>query len=171
MTEVPVSHGRGGTGNIGPDDTQYVDGGIHREGDPATQGVPYSTGRGGASNIASPKAEVVKTGSDDDIIPEVTKVTTKEGPYHGGRGGEGNVVGPNPKKSHKGLAERIKERVIGFLNSNRKKKAGKTPVEAPKEEAKKGEPVPTSETTVVAPAAEVKEAAEAEAPKPEEVKA
>lgn len=33
-----------GTGNIGPDDTQYVDGGIHREGDPATQGVPYSTG-------------------------------------------------------------------------------------------------------------------------------
>lgn len=164
MTEVPVSHGRGGTGNIGPDDTQYVDGGIHREGDPATQGVPYSTGRGGASNIASPKAEVAKTINDDDIIPEVTKVTTKEGPYHGGRGGEGNVVEPNPKKkSHKGLADRIKERLVGFLHSNRKKKAGKAPVEAPKEE---GEPA-----TVVAPADEVKAVAEAEAPKPGEVKA
>ncbi|KAF8424699.1 hypothetical protein EV426DRAFT_88714 [Tirmania nivea] len=162
MSEVPVSHGRGGTGNIGPDNTQYVDGGIHREGDPATQGIPYSTGRGGASNIASPKAEVVKTGNDDDIIPEVTKVTTKEGPYHGGRGGEGNVVEPNPKKPHKGLTERIKERFIGFLHGNRKNKAGKAPVEAPKEEAKQGEPVPTSETTALALAAEVK----AEAPKP-----
>ena len=79
------------------------------------------------------------------------------------RGGEGNVVGPNPKKAHKGLADRIKERLVGFLHSNRKKKAGKAPVEVPKVEAKKGEPAPTSETTVVAPAAE------AEAPKPEGV--
>lgn len=167
MTEVPVSHGRGGSGNIGPDDTQYVDGGIHREGDPATQGVPYSTGRGGASNIASPKAEAVKTSNDDDIVPEVTKVITKEGPYHGGRGGEGNVVEPNQKKkSHKGLADRIKERLVSFLSGNRKKKAaGKAPADAPKEEAKKEEPVPTSDTSVVAPAAE------AEAAKPEEAKA
>ena len=80
------------------------------------------------------------------------------------RGGEGNVVEPNPKKkSHKGLADRIKERLVGFLHSNRKKKAGKAPVEAPKEE---GEPA-----TVVAPADEVKAVAEAEAPKPGEVKA
>lgn len=168
MSEAPVSHGRGGTGNIGPDDTQYVDGGIHREGDPATQGVPYSTGRGGASNIASPKAEA-KTGNDDDIIPEVTKVITTEGPYHGGRGGEGNVVEPNPKKkSHKGLADRIKERLVGFLHGNRKKRAGKAPAEVPKEEAKKEEPSPTSEIT---PAAEVKGAEEAEAAKPKELKA
>lgn len=33
-----------GTGNIGKDDTLYVDGGIRREGDPAASGVAYSTG-------------------------------------------------------------------------------------------------------------------------------
>ena len=49
--------------------------------------------------------------------------------------------------------------MVGFLHSNRKKKAGKSPAEAPKEEAKKGEPAPTSEAIIIAPAAEVKGAA------------
>jgi len=85
------------------------------------------------------------------------------------RGGEGNVVEPNPKKKpHKGLADRIKERLVGFLHGNRNKRAGKARAEVTKEEAKKEEPSPTSEIT---PAAEVKGAAEAEAAKPKEVKA
>jgi len=180
MTEATaVSHGRGGTGNIGPDDTKYVDGGIHREGDPTAHGVPYSTGRGGASNIiASPKSEAVNTGNDDDIVPDVTKIITKEGPYHGGRGGEGNVVEPTPtkKKAHKGLADRIKEKLAALLKKNKTAKSPAATTGESKEEAKKEEAapeVPTSETTVVAPAAEVNaaKAAEAEAAKPEEVKA
>lgn len=44
MTGPEVSHGRGGAGNINPDDTQYMDAEIVREAEPGT-GV--STGRGG----------------------------------------------------------------------------------------------------------------------------
>lgn len=33
-----------GAGNIGPDTTTYVDGGIHRQGDPAETGGAYSAG-------------------------------------------------------------------------------------------------------------------------------
>ncbi|KAI1733973.1 hypothetical protein F4680DRAFT_367328 [Xylaria scruposa] len=48
MTTPEVSHGRGGAGNINPDDTQYVDGSIVRQGEEGTHGDgAYSTGRGG----------------------------------------------------------------------------------------------------------------------------
>ena len=49
MSGAPeVSHGRGGAGNIGPDDTQYVDGSIVREGPEGSHGDgAFSTGRGG----------------------------------------------------------------------------------------------------------------------------
>lgn len=48
MTTPEVSHGRGGAGNINPDDTQYVDGEIVRQGDIGTHNDgAYSTGRGG----------------------------------------------------------------------------------------------------------------------------
>ncbi|KAK9419567.1 hypothetical protein SUNI508_07303 [Seiridium unicorne] len=48
MTAPEVSHGRGGAGNINPDDTQYVDGEIVRAGTPGSQGAgAFSTGRGG----------------------------------------------------------------------------------------------------------------------------
>lgn len=54
MTGLEVSHGRGGAGNINPDDTQYVDGEIVRQGDVGTHGDgAYSTGRGGTSNLQS----------------------------------------------------------------------------------------------------------------------
>lgn len=45
-----VSHGRGGAGNINPDDTQYVDGSIVRAGPEGSHGDgAYSAGRGGMS--------------------------------------------------------------------------------------------------------------------------
>lgn len=43
-----VSHGRGGAGNINPDDTQYVDASIVRAGPEGSHGDgAYSAGRGG----------------------------------------------------------------------------------------------------------------------------
>lgn len=43
-----VSHGRGGAGNINPDDTKYVDGAIVRAGPEGSHGDgAYSAGRGG----------------------------------------------------------------------------------------------------------------------------
>jgi hypothetical protein len=52
MSAPEVSHGRGGAGNINPDDTQYVDGEIVRQGDVGTHGDgAYSTGRGGTLSI------------------------------------------------------------------------------------------------------------------------
>lgn len=45
MSAPEVSHGRGGAGNITPDDTQYKDAEIIRAGD---EGTGVSTGRGGA---------------------------------------------------------------------------------------------------------------------------
>ena len=46
MTEV--SHGRGGAGNINPDNTVYVDGEVVREGLVGSHGDgAYSAGRGG----------------------------------------------------------------------------------------------------------------------------
>lgn len=45
---VEVSHGRGGAGNINPDDTPYVDGEVVREGVVGSHGDgAYSAGRGG----------------------------------------------------------------------------------------------------------------------------
>lgn len=43
-TGPEVSHGRGGAGNITPDNTQYADAEIVREGE---TGTGVSTGRGG----------------------------------------------------------------------------------------------------------------------------
>lgn len=121
MSEL-VSHGRGGTGNIGKDEHQYVDGGIHREGNPS--GV-YSTGRGGHSNIASPKGGPVLTGNDDDVIPEASKVLTREEPYHGGRGGEGNAVKPGTEKRLSGgMIAKLKEKLYAILG---KKKTAAAP--------------------------------------------
>jgi hypothetical protein len=43
-----VSHGRGGAGNINPDDTKYVDGEVTRVGEAGSHGDgAFSTGRGG----------------------------------------------------------------------------------------------------------------------------
>ena len=48
MAGPEVSHGRGGAGNINPDDTQYVDGEVVRVGvEGSHNDGAYSTGRGG----------------------------------------------------------------------------------------------------------------------------
>ncbi|CAG8951298.1 hypothetical protein HYFRA_00008048 [Hymenoscyphus fraxineus] len=116
-----VSHGRGGAGNIGVDNTPYGDGEIVREGAAGDHGDgAFSTGRGGAANIGSPnqKATVRK---DEEAIPEAAlRPSTENQDHHVGRGGEGNVhlaekQGP---KHPEGLADKLKNKLF-------KKKAAK----------------------------------------------
>ncbi|KAI5798846.1 hypothetical protein EDC01DRAFT_628701 [Geopyxis carbonaria] len=111
-----VSHGRGGQGNIGPDETSYVDGEILRQGDPASTGGAYSSGRGGAGNIGSPQQMPVDRGNDDDIVPEAANVPRHEDQaYHSGRGGEGNVLHPagEQTKHQEGYADKLKKKLFG----------------------------------------------------------
>ena len=55
MAVPEVSHGRGGAGNINPDDTQYVDGEVVRVGPEGSHGDgAFSTGRGGMSRPGPP---------------------------------------------------------------------------------------------------------------------
>ncbi|KAJ4341120.1 hypothetical protein N0V95_007313 [Ascochyta clinopodiicola] len=76
MSTTPIhSTGRGGAGNIGPDDTVYADGAITREG-PQGESIAneFSTGRGGAGNIGkSPRLgpQDVDGRRSADIIPEL----------------------------------------------------------------------------------------------------
>ncbi|KAL7267027.1 hypothetical protein RUND412_010403 [Rhizina undulata] len=145
-----VSHGRGGQGNIGPDSTEYTDGSIHREADPAASGAAYSSGRGGAGNIGSPQQKPEDTGNNDDvvpeadIVPEVAKVEPhQDEAYHSGRGGEGNAVPAAVPKSkiHQGLAEKLKEKLFGLSKKKGDKKSKKEKAhkadkaEAPKDSA------------------------------------
>jgi len=111
-----ISHGRGGTGNIGPDETEYVDGEIVRTGDPTTAGGAYSAGRGGAGNIGAPQQEPVRPSMDEDVVPSAARVQGHEGePYHSGRGGEGNAhLAEGGEKKNEGLAERLKRKILGW---------------------------------------------------------
>ncbi|KAF2204604.1 hypothetical protein GQ43DRAFT_364256 [Delitschia confertaspora ATCC 74209] len=97
MTSNPPIHstGRGGAGNIGPDNNTYVDAGIVREGyqGESLDGA-YSTGRGGAGNVGKspslgPQADFGRRGSSD-IVPE-TALRSHQENFHTGRGGGGNV--------------------------------------------------------------------------------
>ncbi|KAJ9217657.1 hypothetical protein DTO166G4_839 [Paecilomyces variotii] len=92
--ETPiVSHGRGGHGNIGKDDTPYADASIVREGPVGDQGDgAYSAGRGGAGNIGSPHIPPSKKAvHDNEMIPELAIRNSTDENYHTGRGGQGNV--------------------------------------------------------------------------------
>ncbi|KAM3506125.1 hypothetical protein MY11210_007675 [Beauveria gryllotalpidicola] len=87
-----VSHGRGGAGNINPDDTQYVDGEVVREGVIGSHNDgAYSAGRGGAGNIAD-RGQPATERKDRDVIPEaaIRRHSTDTSDYHTGRGGAGN---------------------------------------------------------------------------------
>jgi len=134
MSEA-VSHGRGGAGNIGPDTTTYVDGGIHRQGDPAETGGAYSAGRGGAGDIGSPSQAPKNTGNDDDIVPENAKVPVHEDQvYHSGRGGEGNIIPPTKPKEDATAAPAKKEKkkfslrgLISKVMKSKKKPAAAEP--------------------------------------------
>jgi hypothetical protein len=58
-----VSHGRGGAGNINPDDTKYVDGAIVRAGPEGSHGDgAYSAGRGGMCICFSLSFFVLRSG-------------------------------------------------------------------------------------------------------------
>jgi hypothetical protein len=113
-----ASHGRGGIGNIGPDDgVKYGDGEIVRGGNPGTDGEAFSTGRGGAANIGTPKHAATKA-HDDDIVPEAAlRPSMEDRETHVGRGGAGNEVHPGEQKvgseHHDGLADKLKRKIFG----------------------------------------------------------
>ncbi|KAK4248479.1 hypothetical protein C7999DRAFT_13588 [Corynascus novoguineensis] len=91
MTAPEVSHGRGGAGNINPDDTKYVDGEVVRAGAEGSHGDgAFSTGRGGAANIGDAgKKQAARL--DADLVPEAAvRPSPDNADYHVGRGGAGN---------------------------------------------------------------------------------
>ncbi|MCJ1267685.1 hypothetical protein MMC22_007571 [Lobaria immixta] len=116
VEELVVSHGRGGAGNVLPDDTPYVDGEITREGPLGDQGDgAYSAGRGGAGNIGSPGLKPTShTPGDVDVVPEAALRPSSEN-YHVGRGGGGNVHKEStpPPTVHEGLADKLKHKFLG----------------------------------------------------------
>ncbi|KAI0842956.1 hypothetical protein F5Y06DRAFT_256528 [Hypoxylon sp. FL0890] len=93
MTTPEVSHGRGGAGNITPDNTKYVDGEIVRAGPEGSHGDgAFSTGRGGAANIADADKPPSSMRADRDVVPEeATRPSTDNESFHVGRGGAANV--------------------------------------------------------------------------------
>jgi len=126
-----VSHGRGGAGNITPDNTQYVDGEIVRQGEVGSQGTgAFSTGRGGGGNIGDAHAPPGPR-KDEDVVPEAAMRRPSEDDYHVGRGGAANVhLGPE-HQSHKiadghpttgtqtsnvGLADKLKDKIFGVFS-------------------------------------------------------
>ncbi|KAJ5197905.1 uncharacterized protein N7498_007022 [Penicillium cinerascens] len=116
-----VSHGRGGQGNIGHDQTEYVDGEIVREGVYGDQGDgAYSAGRGGVGNIGSPRVRPTsKVPHDSEMIPELAVRNSSDENFHIGRGGQGNVhldeATKEKKKTmaHEGLADKLKNKLLG----------------------------------------------------------
>ncbi|KAI0505112.1 hypothetical protein F5B22DRAFT_537161 [Xylaria bambusicola] len=124
MPGPEVSHGRGGAGNINPDDTEYVDGEIVRQGDVGTHGDgAYSTGRGGSANIAD-KDTPVAPRADKDVVPVEALRPSVDGEFHTGRGGAANVVhapeddGNDAAVKHppnQGLADKLKHKIFGMF--------------------------------------------------------
>ncbi|KAI0102354.1 hypothetical protein F4776DRAFT_668957 [Hypoxylon sp. NC0597] len=141
MTGTPeVSHGRGGAGNITPDDTKYVDGEIVRAGPEGSHGDgAFSTGRGGAANIADADKPPSSMRADREIVPEeATRPSTDNESFHVGRGGAANVhlspqdqqkheakhqhhhgakvvdspTAPGAAKQHQGLADKLKHKIF-----------------------------------------------------------
>ncbi|KAI1437628.1 hypothetical protein GGR50DRAFT_644627 [Xylaria sp. CBS 124048] len=98
-TNNEISHGRGGAGNINPDNTEYVDGEIVRQGTVGPHGDgAYSTGRGGSANIADKnKATPLSSGptgprGDKEYVPQAAVRPSVDGDFHTGRGGAANVA-------------------------------------------------------------------------------
>ncbi|KAI2614009.1 uncharacterized protein GGS25DRAFT_516863 [Hypoxylon fragiforme] len=140
MTTPEVSHGRGGAGNINPDDTKYVDGEIVRQGPEGSHGDgAFSTGRGGAANIADADKPPAAIRADQEVVPEeATRPSIDRESFHVGRGGAANVhlsaedeqrkqqqhaaskvvdspVTPGTTPSHQGLADKLKHKIFGIF--------------------------------------------------------
>ncbi|KAK3335393.1 hypothetical protein B0T19DRAFT_406295 [Cercophora scortea] len=126
-----VSHGRGGAGNINPDQTKYEDGEVVRAGPVGSHGDgAFSTGRGGAANIGDPKVTTTHR-ADKDVIPEAAvRPSSENADYHTGRGGAGNehVVAAkeehvkkvaNGETSPVGLADKLKSKILGVFSSKK----------------------------------------------------
>ncbi|CEJ81724.1 hypothetical protein VHEMI01838 [[Torrubiella] hemipterigena] len=98
-----VSHGRGGAGNINPDETKYVDGEVVRTGVEGSHGDgAYSSGRGGAGNIGDVGAPATQR-KDRDLIPDVaTRPSCDKQDFHTGRGGAGNEHSAHDHKNGNG---------------------------------------------------------------------
>ncbi|KAK5112517.1 hypothetical protein LTR62_004274 [Meristemomyces frigidus] len=93
MPDPMTSTGRGGAGNIGPDTTTYVDGGITREGPLGeSSNGEYSSGRGGAGNMIETPRNGTPVPQSQEVVTEPS-MRTAEGHenFHTGRGGQGNV--------------------------------------------------------------------------------
>ncbi|KAF1832396.1 hypothetical protein BDW02DRAFT_554980 [Decorospora gaudefroyi] len=137
MSNTPIhSTGRGGAGNIGPDEAVYTDGGLVREG---VQGESaegeFSTGRGGAGNIGKSPLVGPQTDGDGrrrslDMVPEINQRPAQD-EFHTGRGGAGNVY----KEKHgghthsqsperKGLGDKVK----AALHMDKEKKQEGSPL-------------------------------------------
>ncbi|EJT76435.1 hypothetical protein GGTG_06354 [Gaeumannomyces tritici R3-111a-1] len=121
-TEPIVSHGRGGAGNINPDDTQYVDGEVTRTGvEGSHNDGAYSTGRGGAANIGDAGTKAAAAGrADKESVPEAALRPSSEGDFHVGRGGAGNEHVAEKKAGladdhPKGLADKLKDKLMGVF--------------------------------------------------------
>ncbi|CAN8099468.1 unnamed protein product [Discula destructiva] len=122
MTAPEISHGRGGAGNINPDDTKYADAEIVRAGE---EGTGVSTGRGGAANIMDKNAAAPRT--DADVVPpEAVRPSMENKDYHVGRGGAGNEhlaeghgktadAQAGHKEAPRGLADKLKAKVTGIF--------------------------------------------------------
>ncbi|KAI0175983.1 hypothetical protein GGR52DRAFT_538935 [Hypoxylon sp. FL1284] len=135
MTTPEVSHGRGGAGNINPDDTKYVDGEIVRQGEEGSHGDgAFSTGRGGAANIADADKPATAARADAELVPEeAVRTSTDQESFHVGRGGAANVHLSPQDQAHKaekhakvldappapaaapnqGLADKLKHKLFG----------------------------------------------------------
>ncbi|KAL2123138.1 hypothetical protein VTJ04DRAFT_3593 [Mycothermus thermophilus] len=124
MAGPEVSHGRGGAGNINPDDTKYVDGEVVRVGVVGSHGDgAFSTGRGGAANIGD--AGTPSTGrADKDVVPEAAVRPSRDEDHHTGRGGAGNTNVVAKVKSNEGkpaptapvgLADLLKKKIFGVF--------------------------------------------------------
>ncbi|ORY66191.1 uncharacterized protein BCR38DRAFT_429514 [Pseudomassariella vexata] len=130
MTSPEVSHGRGGAGNINPDDTKYVDGEIVREGTPGSHGDgAFSTGRGGGGNIGD-AGKPASVRHDKDVVPEAAQLPPQNVDRHVGRGGSANVhlapehqahkkqadAAPHPESAQQtSLADKLKSKVMGVF--------------------------------------------------------
>ncbi|PSR99385.1 hypothetical protein BD289DRAFT_479522 [Coniella lustricola] len=123
MSGAPeVSHGRGGAGNITPDNTQYRDAEIVRSAD---EGTGVSTGRGGAANIVNKNNAGPRV--DREVVPEeAMRPSMEDQDYHVGRGGAGNEHhapghdhhhhdNKNKADGPKGLADKLKAKLTGML--------------------------------------------------------
>ncbi|KAL1839524.1 hypothetical protein VTJ49DRAFT_1426 [Mycothermus thermophilus] len=129
MSAPEVSHGRGGAGNINPDNTKYVDGEVVRVGVVGSHGDgAFSTGRGGAANIGDAGTKQTVR-ADTDLVPEAAVRPSRDNTdYHTGRGGAGNerlasktssdepaaVAKPAPTAPI-GLADLLKKKLLGVF--------------------------------------------------------